>query len=209
MRKKKISPLVIPRLSLYYRALLESRKSDFISSQNLSEFAGFTSAQIRKDLGFFGQFGTPGKGYSIEDLKKNILKILGTDKRYDVALVGVGNLGSALLKYKGFRRQGFNIICAFDNDSKKIGKKIDDIKIEDIKDLKDSIKKRKIKMAIICVSKDSAQEICDLLIDSGIKAILNFAPVRLKFPKKIECLNIDLSIELERLAYFLTQGLTR
>jgi redox-sensing transcriptional repressor len=109
------------------------------------------------------------------------------------------------LKYKGFRRQGFNITCAFDNDYRKINKKIDGTKIEDIKNLKNSIKKKKIKIAIICVPKESAQKICNLLIDSGIRAILNFAPVRLKVSKRIECLNIDLSIELERLAYFLTR----
>jgi redox-sensing transcriptional repressor len=202
---KKISPLVIPRLSLYYRALLESRKNGFISSEDLSKMTGLTSAQIRKDLGLFGQFGIPGRGYSIENLKTRILKILGTDKKYNVALVGVGNLGRALLKYKGFRRQGFNITCAFDNDCKKINKKIDGTKIEDIKNLKNSIKKKKVKIAIICVPKESAQKICNLLIDSGIRAILNFAPVRLKVSKRIECLNIDLSIELERLAYFLTR----
>ena len=205
MRKRKISPLVIPRLSQYYRALLESRKDSFISSEILSEMTGFTSAQIRKDLGFFGQFGIPGRGYSIDNLKKNIPEILGTNRNYNVALVGIGNLGKALLKYKRFRKQGFNITCAFDNDYNKIGKKIDGIKIEDTKDLKNSIKKKKIKMAIICVSKESAQEICNQLLDSGIKAILNFTPIRLKSPKRIECLNIDLSIELERLAYFLTQ----
>ena len=199
----KIPSSSIPRISLYYRALLSVKDRSVISSLGLAELTQCSAAQVRKDLAYFGQFGTPGRGYSVELLKKELKKILGTDRAWDVALVGVGNLGLALLTYKGFKSQGFNIKHAFDNDRKKIDKVKKDIKIKDIKDLKGVVKSNKIDMAIVAVPQDAAQEVIDRLVSSGIKAILNFAPVVPKAPERVEVLNIDLSIELERLTYFL------
>lgn len=201
--KPKIPRIVIPRLSVYYRALLLSPEDSTVSSASLSDLTGYTSDQIRKDLAYFGQFGTPGRGYSASDLKKEILRILGMDRLWNVALVGVGNLGSALLSYKGFREQGFNIIAAFDSDLRKIGKKFEDVTIQDISELKKTVKNKKIQMAIVAVTASEAQKIIDSLIKAGIKAIMNFAPIRPKFPRTVELINIDLSIEFERLAHFL------
>ncbi|MCM8757616.1 MAG: redox-sensing transcriptional repressor Rex [Candidatus Omnitrophica bacterium] len=202
---KKIPLVTVPRISLYYRALLESRHKDYISSEEIAYLTGFNSAQVRKDLAYFGQFGTPGKGYKVESLKKALLSILGTDRIWNVALVGVGNLGSALLSYKGFEEQGFKIVAAFDKDMRKIGKVIRQVKIQDIKDLEDTIHKKNIKIVILAIPAKHVQAIVDRLIKGGIKAILNFAPIRPKIPSDIHILNIDLSIELERLAYFLNK----
>jgi redox-sensing transcriptional repressor len=202
MSKGKIPQAVITRLSLYYRVILESRKS-FLSSDEIARLTNFTSAQVRRDLGYFGQFGTPGKGYDAKALAESILKILGLDRKWDVALVGVGNLGSALLSYKGFLRHGFNISCAFDADPKKVGKKVNSVPIRDIKDLRSLIRGNGIRIAILAVPKEEAQGLADALVEAGIKAILNFAPIRPNLNKSVAVLNIDLSIELERLAHFL------
>lgn len=203
---RKIPDLAIPRLSLYYRALLESRKTDIISSEELANLIGVTAAQVRKDLTYFGQFGIPGKGYQVNELRTRILKILGIDRCWNVALVGMGNLGSAFLSYNGFKKQGFNITCAFDSDIRKIGRIFRGIKTQDISGLRATIKKRSIKMAIVAVPADSAQEVVDMLVKAGVKAILNFAPIRPRVPDGVQLLNIDLSIELERLAHFLTKS---
>jgi redox-sensing transcriptional repressor len=203
---RKIPVLAISRLSLYYRALLESRKTDIISSLELANLTGVTAAQVRRDLTYFGQFGTPGKGYQVNELRTHILKILGTDKCWNVALVGVGNLGSAFLSYNGFRKQGFNIICAFDNDVHKIGKVFQGVKIQNISELQDAIKQKDVKMAIVAVLTDSVQEVVNMLVKAGVRAILNFAPIRPQVPDSVQLLNIDLSIELERLAHFLTKN---
>lgn len=199
----KIPSSSIPRLSLYYRALLSLKDGGVISSQELADLTRCSASQIRKDLLYFGQFGRPGCGYPVEILKRELKKILGIDKDWDVVLVGVGNLGSALLAYKGFKSQGFNIRYAFDNDRKKINKVRQGIKIKDITELKKIISSYRIKMAIVAVSQDAASGLIEKLVSSGIKAILNFAPVRPKVPEGVELLNIDLSMELERLTYFL------
>lgn len=201
--KKRIPSIVIPRMSLYYRALLESRGSDLISSEELAMLTGLHATQIRKDLTYFGQFGIPGKGYKIEDLKQKIVNILGTDRRWNVALVGAGNLGSALLAYRGFAQQGFEIVCAFDNNQSKTGSFVEGIKIQDIEELPEAIKDKNIKMAILAVPAGAAQGVVNTLTKSGVRAILNFAPLRPQVRSNVELLNIDLSIELERLAFFL------
>lgn len=202
----KIPSSSISRISLYYRAVLSIKDANVTSSEELALLTDFSAAQVRKDLAYFGQFGTPGRGYPIEVLKKELKKILGIDREWDVALVGVGNLGSALLAYKGFKRQGFNIKYVFDNDAKKINRIRQGIKIQQIADLKNIIKSNNIDIAIVAVPHDAAQDVIETLVSSGIKAILNFAPKRPKALKNIEVLNIDLSMELERLTYFLQRG---
>lgn len=205
----KIPSSSIPRISLYYRVLSSIKDSDAISSEKLASLTGYTAAQIRKDFAYFGQFGTPGFGYRIETLVGELRKILGIDKKWDVVLVGIGNLGSALLAYKGFKKQGFNIKYAFDNDAKKINKVRQNVKIRHIRELAKGIKSHRIHIAMVAVPQESAQGIIDRLVSSGIKAILNFAPVRPKVPGGVEVLNIDLSMELERLTYFLQQRARR
>ncbi|MDP8229546.1 MAG: redox-sensing transcriptional repressor Rex [Candidatus Gorgyraea atricola] len=199
----KIPSSSIPRIALYYRALLSLKDTPIISSQELATLTECSAAQIRKDLTYFGQFGRPGSGYNTEALKLELKKILGIDRTWDVVLVGVGNLGSALLAYKGFKSQGFNIQYAFDNDKKKVNKVKEGVKIKDIRDLGKIIKSKDINMAIVAVPQEVAQGAIDELISSGIKAIFNFAPIRPKAPKDIEVLNVDLSMEMERLTYFL------
>jgi len=199
----KIPASSIPRIALYYRALLSLKDTPVISSQELAILTECSAAQIRKDLTYFGQFGRPGSGYNTEALKLELKKILGIDRAWDVVLVGAGNLGSALLAYKGFKTQGFNIKYAFDNDKKKVDKIRQGVKIKDIKELGKIIKSKDIDMAIVAVPQEFAQGVIDRLVSSGIKAIFNFAPIRPKAPDGIEILNIDLSMQLERLTYFL------
>lgn len=205
MPKQKIPAQAIPRLSLYYRVLLGYKSGDSIRSEELARLTNFTASVVRRDLAYFGQFGVPGIGYNITKLKENILRILGIDTQWNIVLVGVGNLGSALLSYKGFSEQGFKIACGFDIDVRKVNKNIGEIPIKDIKQLAAYIKEKGIKMAIIAVPASSCQEVVNKLVRAGVRAILNFAPYRPVTPEKIELLNVDLSIELEKLAYFLNQ----
>ncbi len=203
MEEKRIPESAIPRLSLYYRALIESPQTDYVSSEELARLTKFSSALVRRDLTYFGQFGTPGKGYNANGLKQEILRILGLKGERKVALVGVGNLGLALLAYKGFEKSGFRIVAAFDNDLRKIGKKLEDIVVRDDSEIKEIIPKESIKMAIVTVPADGAQTAINLLVAAGVKAILNFVPIRPHVPDDVEVINIDLTIELERLAYFI------
>jgi len=206
MGNKKIPGVVAARLSIYYRSLSESRKSGIISSEELSNLTGFTAAQIRRDLAYFGQFGIPGRGYYLEELKKKILQILGIDREWKVALIGVGNIGSALLAYRGFRERGFEVVAAFDKDLRKIGKVWKGVKIYDIRDLPAIVSQEKIKMAIITVPAEAAQQVIQEVVAAGIRSILNFAPVRVRVPPGVKLLNIDMTIELERLSYLTTQN---
>ena len=170
MRYHKIPDETIRRLSVYLRSLLTlaGQKTDHISSKNLAEIVGVNPWQIRKDFSYFGDFGTRGFGYDIEKLIKHIKRILKLNVIHKAALVGVGNLGSAVMAYPGFAKYGFDIAAAFDTDPKKIGKKIHNIKIESVSDLK-SLKKRGIDLAIIAVPRAAAQQIVDCLVEAGIK----------------------------------------
>lgn len=203
---RKIAYSGIARLSLYYRLLasLEKTGEEIVSSENLGRKTGCTAAQVRRDLASFGSFGRPGSGYDVKGLKETISKILGKDRGWKVALVGVGNLGSALLSYDGFRPQGFHIVGAFDNDKELFGKRCGDIKIQDIRNLDRSVAySQNIKIGIITVPAPSAQEVANKLVSCGLKAILNFAPAKLSVPKEVELQNVDLSQELDKLSYLL------
>jgi redox-sensing transcriptional repressor len=201
MTKKQIPKTTATRLAIYYRILTESQRPEFISSEELAYYSGFSAAQVRKDLAYFGRFGIPGRGYRKDNLKDEIIKILGLDHKWNVALIGAGNLGSALLSYKAFSEHGFDIVATFDNNKRKIGKNCRGFVVQDIKKIKSIAKKREISMAIIAVPAQAAQEVTDIVIDAGIKAILNFAPANLSVPTGISLLNIDMSIELQRLSY--------
>lgn len=196
----------VARLSIYHRILisLETNNIEFISSLILGAKAGFKDAQVRKDLAFFGSFGQPGKGYKVKKLRDEIGRILGKEKRWKIGLVGVGNLGSALLSYAGFKVQGFDVVAAFDIDPKKIGRRFGAIIVEDIKNISKSIAKKKIEIGIIAVSEESAQKVTDLLVKSEIKAILNFAPTLLNIPNIVKLHNVDLSVELDKLSHMLS-----
>jgi redox-sensing transcriptional repressor len=172
-----------------------------VSSKELAQIGGATPAQVRKDLSCFGHFGTRGLGYSVCQLREAIAHILGLHRTWNVALVGAGSLGSALIQYKEFKRQGFHIVAVFDRDVNKVGKKRRDLTIEDIKNLPQVVKKRNIELAMVAVPKTEAQSVTDLLIKAGLKVILNFAPVNLNTPPDVTIRNVNMAIELEALSY--------
>ena len=209
MKRKNIPSVTINRLSIYLRCLekiLETGKGkelEIISSFEIAEITGMNSAQIRKDLAYFGEFGKRGLGYPLIDLNRELKKILGLDKEWSIIIAGAGNLGKALVNYKGFQKRGFIIKGIFDNNPSKIGKKIGHIFIYDIKKIEKFIQSENINIGILVVPADSAQEVADKMVAGGIKAILNFAPVHFVLPPEIKVQNVDLSIEVEGLTYYL------
>ena len=181
------------------------KDDDNISSEQLAQLTGISSARIRKDLSYFGQFGTPGKGYTVGKLKEQISKALGLDRQWNMALVGVGKLGRALLDYLTFKRSGFHIQAGFDVDRKKIGKKISGVKIYDPYQMPKIIREKKIHMGIVTVPQEAAQEAVDLLVISGIKGILNFSPARVVVPRHVKLRNVDLTSQIEVIPFYLAK----
>jgi len=203
MKPVKIPEKTITRLSIYLRCLeeLEVNGTTSVSSKQLAERFGLNSAQVRKDLAYFGQFGVRGLGYYIAELKHNLERILGLKQDWEVALVGVGNLGSALIAYKGFQARGFRISLAFDSDPNKVGQQIDGVVIMDAAKLVSTLRKKKVKIAVLTVPAPQAQSAAELLVDSGVTAILNFAPTQLVVPEGVKIQNVDLSVLLKTLSY--------
>jgi len=204
---KKISDSTISRMSTYYRTLnrLIEQKVNTVSSDEIADINDITSAQVRKDLSFFGSFGKRGLGYKAVDLRDEIAKILGLTKTWNVALVGIGNIGRALIDYAEFKKQGFIIKALFDNDPEKIGTKHKSLKIHDINKASKIVKDEEIQIGIIAVPADKAQEVIDGLIKCGIRAYLNFAPITIKKPDNVMVKNENMSIELEALSYYLSK----
>lgn len=205
MNGKKVPESTISRLFVYLRELAELVKMNIrtISSAELGERVNLNDAQVRKDLGYFGQFGVSGSGYNTEELKNALEKILGKDKTWNVAVVGVGHLGNALLAYPGFKNHGLNIVAAFDTDIRKINKQLEGITIQAIDELRKTVTSKKICIGIITVPAREAQEVADDLISAGVGCILNFAPAALIVPEDVKVKNVDVSRELEALSYFL------
>lgn len=201
--RKRISESTIHRLSLYYRALslLEKEETRTVSSKELARREKLTPAQVRKDLSFFGSFGTRGLGYPVVDLKNQIASILGIDRIWRVALVGIGNIGSALVSYKEFIRQGFHIVKLFDNDQRKIGSNHKGIIVSDVRDIEQELLEDKIEMVVIAVPATVAQYIVDDALKAGVKAILNFAPINLRVPEDVFVRNENMAMELEYLSF--------
>ena len=201
--ESQVPQAVISRLSLYLRELqrLVREGQETTSSTQLGSLFGFTDARVRKDLAYFGQFGYPGIGYRVEELITAIKGILGTDQSWEVIIVGIGNLGRALLGYKGFENQGFRIVGAFDSDSAKTDTQIDGVPVYAIEHLADFVSGRKIRLAIIAVPAVAAQKVADQLVDAGIDGVVNFAPVTISLPKSIQLIGVDLAIELEQLSF--------
>ena len=204
MKDKKIPDATISRLCIYLRELTELAKINIatISSSELGERINISDAQIRRDLGYFGQFGVTGSGYNIIELKSALQKILGKDRVLNVVVVGAGHLGTALISYPRFKEHGLNIIAAFDISSKKIGKKINNIDILDIKELSKEMKKRNVAIGIVAVPTENAQEVVNTMVNAGVSCILNFAPAALNVPENVKLKSLDLSQELETLSYF-------
>lgn len=211
MRDRRISESTIHRLSHYYRALiaLEREHYNTVSSKELANREELTPAQVRKDLSFFGSFGTRGLGYPVKELKERIARILGIDRAWNVALIGVGNIGSALVSYKEFARQGFNIKLLFDNDQRKIGSNHKGITVLGMDDLERQLKESRIELVILAVPASSAQVIVDHVVNCGIKAILNFAPIKLAVPDDVFLRTENMSMELEYLSFSLVNDLPR
>jgi len=208
-RLPKIPEMTIRRLSVYTRCLLQLEEDGIktISSQELADRFNLNSAQVRKDLAYFGEFGVRGIGYYVGGLKAELQRILGLDREWPVALVGFGNLGSALFHYRGFGRQGFRIAVIVDDDAGKVGRDVDRVPIVATRDVAGEIRTREIQIAILAVPAESAQAVTDQLVAAGIKALLNFAPTRLRVPKDVRLKNVDLSIELETLSFYLAKSL--
>ncbi len=203
MKPTKIPEKTVTRLSIYLRCLeeLEASGISSISSRELAERFGLNSAQVRKDLAYFGQFGVRGLGYHIAELKHNLERILGLKQDWEVALVGAGNLGSALMAYKGFRERGFRIGLAFDSEPTKVGQTIAGVEVQDAARLVAQVRRRRVKIAVLSVPAPSAQPVADLLVEAGVTAILNFAPAQLSVPEGVKVQNVDLSVLLKTLSY--------
>jgi len=205
MKNKPIPNETIGRLFIYFRALvclLKENKSPTISSFKLAEICHVNPAIIRKDLSYFGEFGTRGIGYNIEELIQKIRSILQLDPEIKVAVIGVGNIGKALLSYSGFESEGFKIMAAFDNQPDKIGQKIGNVTVEDVAQLEQRITSEDIQVAVLAVPESAAPIMAHRLAKGGIKAILSFAPCQLFMPENVKIACVDLSMEMARLFYY-------
>ncbi len=207
MKVEKISELTTNRLSIYLRCLeeLASEGAKTVSSRRLAKRFHLNSAQIRKDLACFGEFGVRGVGYYVGDLRSNIQRILGLDKEHRVAIIGAGRLGAALADYYGFTQTNFDVVALFDSDKEKIGGEIGDVRIFDIADFAAVSEGKKIDVVVIAVPAPFAQGVLERVSPGGIRAVLNFAPIPLKVAKEIKLKTVDLTISLESLSYFLAQ----
>lgn len=205
MAESDVPDIVIGRLPIYLRALtlLSDEGQEYTSSLELGKKLGIGSAQIRKDLSHFGEFGKQGTGYEIKYLREQISKILHVDRDWDAALVGFGDLGQAIAHYGGFATKGFHIKAIFDNDPKKVGKKANGTFVQDMSKLTSVIATYNIKMAIIAVPASTAQEVANQLIKSGVKAILSYAPITLSVPDEVKVQYIDPVVHLQKMTYYL------
>ena len=205
MKERKIPKETIDRLPLYLRCLdkLIEQGEKNISSEKFSGRLGLNSAQVRKDLSYFGDFGTRGVGYKTEKLASKIRSILNLDNRWKMALAGVGNIGSALMTYTGFDERVFEVALAFDRDPDLIGREINGIEIEDVSGLAERISEEDVKLGIIAVPADSAQEIANMMVEGGVTGMLNFAPTLLDLPDDVQLAQVDITKELEQLVYYL------
>jgi redox-sensing transcriptional repressor len=202
---RKVAESTVRRLSLYLRFLeeFEGQGIATVSSGALASRGGTTSAQVRKDLSFFGSFGKRGLGYPVPELADRLRQILGLKRRYQVALIGAGKIGSALVQYRGFRQRGFDIVAIFDSDQSKVGRQWNGLTIQDVAALEPELARHPIDMAVLVTPGDAAQAVTDRLVALGVKAILNFAPVQLAVPDDVVVKTVNLALELETLSYAL------
>jgi redox-sensing transcriptional repressor len=205
-RPESIPNPAVRRLSLYLRQLESFQRQGrrTISSKQLGESLRLTDAQVRKDLAYFGQFGHPGIGYRVEDLILELRKILGTDKTWGVVLVGAGNIGRAMAGYRGFDMKGFKLVGVFDNDPGKVGRKLGGFTIQPLSDLPAIVSQHAVRLAILAVPAEHAQDVVDQLVDAGVRGLLNFAPISLTVPAKVALQTVDMAVQLEQLAFQVT-----
>ncbi|NNC89926.1 MAG: redox-sensing transcriptional repressor Rex [Akkermansiaceae bacterium] len=204
MEKVEIPRKTIYRLSIYQRCLtkLHENGAETVSSSALAAAAGVKPAQLRKDLTYFGQFGTRGLGYSVEELRNAIRDVLGRTHLQPVVLIGAGNLGTALLRYQGFQKEGFEVVAAFDAVPEGVVKRGISVPLHDIDDLTRFVQENEVRLAILCVPADGAQEVANEIVGAGVTGILNFSPTVLQVPESVTVNNVDLALELENLSYF-------
>jgi redox-sensing transcriptional repressor len=207
MSKIPVPDIVVGRLPLYLRALSKMKLAgkEITSSQELGDWLGISSAQIRKDLSQFGEFGKQGTGYNIEYLIQQLKRILKVDHIWDVALVGVGSLGHAVANYGGFLDRGFRIVSIFDVDPMKINTQVGEFVVQDAKNLETEIQQTGIKVVMLAVPAEHAQDVTDRLVGTGIQAILCYAPTSLNVPKQIKVQYIDPVLHLQRMTYYLKE----
>jgi redox-sensing transcriptional repressor len=207
MKVEKISELTTNRMSVYLRCLnnLAEKGEKTVSSDKLAKQFHLNSAQIRKDLAYFGEFGVRGVGYYVDELREHLTKILGLNTEHCVAIIGAGRLGTALADYYGLTQTNFSVAALFDADEKKIGQRVGEVEIFDIKDFVRIAEKDKIDVAVIAVPAPFAPSVLELVVKAGIKAVMNFAPVPLKVEGDVKIKTVDLTISLESLSYFLAQ----
>ncbi len=203
---QKISDSTVARLSKYFRTLTSMQEKGIktISSETLASYNGVTAAQVRKDLSCFGAFGRRGLGYNVSDLRMEIARIMGLDRTWKVALIGVGNIGRALIDYDQFRIQGFQITVAFDKDPAKIGKTIHGVSVRDERNLERDVRDEMVDIAVVAVPAANAQSTVDRLVSGGVKAILNFAPININVSDEVFVRNENMAIEIEALSFALT-----
>jgi redox-sensing transcriptional repressor len=202
---EKIPRIIIGRLPLYLRALnrLKNEGHNYASSRELGKLLDISAAQIRKDLSHFGELGKRGKGYEINFLVSKLNQILNTDVIWDMIVIGAGDLGSGLARYKGFANRGFQVSAIFDIDPSKIGKKIGSLVVKDIREMCDYVADNNIQIAVLAIPAEDAQHVIDDLVEVGITAILNYAPIYIKTPEGVQIEHIDPSVHLQKLSYFL------
>ena len=202
---RKIAESTVRRLSLYLRFLeeFEEQGADTVSSEALASRGGTTSAQVRKDLSFFGSFGKRGLGYRVPELKTKLRDILGLDRRYRVVVIGAGKIGSALVQYGGFGDRGFDLVSIYDNDPAKIGRTWDGLPVRDIVQLEKDLRQEPADIGAVVTPAEASQGVADRLVSCGISAILNFAPVQLQVPEHVTVKTVNLVLELEALSYIL------
>jgi redox-sensing transcriptional repressor len=205
--QRQIPEVVVSRLPMYLRvlALLKSEGVEFISSKELGARLRMTPSQIRKDLSIFGKFGRQGRGYNVRRLRSELQQILGLEKKWPMALIGVGRLGRAILDYKGFAPEGFKIVAAFESDPNLIGKIVSGVLVEDIADLETSLKDKKVDIAIVAVPSSDAQVVIDKLVKSGIRAVINYAPICVKVPRGVRLQGIDPVLALQSMTFYLSR----
>jgi redox-sensing transcriptional repressor len=203
---KRIADSTVRRLSAYLRFLedFEGRGLTTISSDELAKRGGTTSAQVRKDLSFFGSFGKRGLGYSVPELGRRLREILGLGREWRVVIVGAGNIGAALAQYRGFRQRGFAILGAYDNNPDKIGKTVEGMAVRDISQLERDFERQLPDIVVLTVPGDEAQRVLDRIVKTGVKAILNFAPTQLQAPPDVTVKTVNMAMELEGLSFALT-----
>lgn len=204
-QRRPVPPTTVRRLSTYYRVLgaVQVGGRPNVSSETLASLTGFTAAQVRRDLAYFGSFGKRGVGYAVTALRQRLAAILGIDRGWRIGLVGVGNLGRALMAYPGFNNQGFDVVAAFDSNPAVIGSTVNGQRVLPVHDLARAVRDEGIDMVIVTVPAGAAQRVVDHAVAAGVRAILNFAPTQLRVPTHVQLSNVDLAVEVEYLSYSL------